>query len=193
MRTLIYTSNRHPSGIQALHWTTAILVLVAFILGPGGSEQHIYSDDVDLSRRIHETLGVTVFVLTAVRLGWRLLRPDMPADDATPPRRWLGVVAKVGHAGLYLLLFLVPTTAILGAWLGGHPVTLLNGINVTSPFAAARDVGGTLAELHTWLGDTIIWLAGAHAVAALGHHYLLRDGTLLKMLPAWLPVRTRDR
>ncbi|MEO6032294.1 MAG: cytochrome b [Burkholderiaceae bacterium] len=191
MKDVLHPSNRYPGGLQALHWTTAILVLLAFTLGPGGSEQQIYSVEMDLGRRIHETLGVTVFALTAIRLGLRLANPRTPAANSPP--QWLRVAAKVGHAGLYVLLFSVPSTAILGAWLGGHPVTLLTGIDVSSPFATARVVGQTLAELHPWLGDAIIWLAGMHAVAALGHHFLLHDSTLLKMLPAWLPVRERGR
>lgn len=188
-----HIANRYPASLQALHWTTAILVLLAFALGPGGSEQQIYSVGMDLGRRIHETLGFTVFLLTAIRLGMRLANPRTSALEPPPYGKWLTLVARVGHVGLYLLLFLVPFTAIMGAWLGGHPVTLLTGIDMASPFATSRDIGLTLSELHTWLGDAIIWLAGIHAVAALVHHFLLRDNTLVEMLPAWLPVHKRER
>src|SRR5947207_1071959 len=34
---------RYSAVAQALHWVTAVLVLVAFIYGPGGSEQRVYS------------------------------------------------------------------------------------------------------------------------------------------------------
>jgi cytochrome b561 len=30
-----------------------------------------------------------------------------------------------------------------------------------------------------------MWLAIAHAVAGLAHHFLLRDNTLRRMLPPW--------
>lgn len=193
MTNVLNTSKRYPASLQALHWTTAIVVVLAFILGPGGSEQQIYSVELDLGRRIHETLGITVFLLTAIRLGLRLTNPPRAASHSRGYGSWFPFVARVGHVGLYLLLFFVPLTAIMGAWLTGHPVTFLTGIDVSSPFAMRRDIGLTLAELHTWLGDAIIWLAGIHAVAALVHHFLLRDNTLVEMLPAWLPVRRRDR
>src|SRR5437868_15283844 len=54
---------RHGAVAQALHWVTAILVLVAFIYGPGGSEQRVYSAARDVDRRLHETLGLCVLAL----------------------------------------------------------------------------------------------------------------------------------
>ena len=84
---------------------------------------------------------------------------------------------------LYLLLFAVPLTAIAGAWLEGHPLTLLAGLQVAPQIAESHDLGVTISELHTWLGDAILWLAGLHAVAALYHHFFLKDGVLKSMLP----------
>jgi cytochrome b561 len=51
--------------------------------------------------------------------------------------------------------------------------------------------GARIATLHTWLGDAILWLAGIHALAALYHHIVLKDGVLASMLPRWLPLRQR--
>jgi cytochrome b561 len=50
-------------------------------------------------------------------------------------------------------------------------------------------VGATIARIHTWLGDAILWLAGLHALAGLYHHVVLKDGVLASMLPRWLPLR----
>jgi len=54
-----------------------------------------------------------------------------------------------------------------------------------------RGIGQTLAELDGWLGDEILWLAGLHAVAAFYHYWILGDGVLVSMLPAWLPLRPK--
>ena len=172
-------STRYSTLAQALHWATAILVLVAFIYGPGGSEQRVYSAAREFDRRLHETLGLTVLALTALRLAWRAFahRPDPPAVP-----RWMGTGAKVVQVLLYVLLFVVPLTAISGAWLEGHPLTWLGG-DIAPLVAESHAIGARLAELHGWLGDTILWLAGLHALAALFHHFFLRDGVLLSMLP----------
>ena len=98
----------------------------------------------------------------------------------------MGVAATAVQVALYALLFAVPLTAIAGAWLEGHPLTLLGGIEIAPRLATSHDAGKTIAELHTWLGDAILWLAGLHALAGLYHHFVVRDGVLVSMLPRWL-------
>jgi len=170
---------RYGAVAQFLHWATAILVVVAFVYGPGGSEQRVYSLAKDFDRQLHETLGMSVFALTLIRLVWRVF--DARPDD--PPQQWMTLVSKVVHAILYVLLLAVPLTAISGAWLEGHPLTLLGNVRIGPLLAEAHDVGRTIASIHTWLGDAILWVAGVHAAAALYHHFLLRDGVLRSMLP----------
>ena len=171
---------RYGGLAQAFHWITAIVVLVAFIYGPGGSEQRVYSAARDFDRQLHETLGLCVFALVALRLAWRAMdaRPDPPAIA-----RWMGIASKLVQGLLYALLFALPLTAISGAWLEGHPLTLLGGVQVPALVAKSHDLGATIARVHTWLGDTIMWLAGLHAAAALYHHFVLKDGVLVSMLP----------
>lgn len=173
------SATRYGTLEQALHWATAILVLVAFIYGPGGSEQRVYSGAREFDRRLHETLGLCVLALTLVRLAWRAF--DKRPDPAAVPR-WMGVSAKVVQVLLYLLLFVVPFTAITGAWLEGHPLTWLGG-DIQPWITESHPTGAWFANLHGWLGDAILWLAGLHAVAALYHHFVLRDGVLRAMLP----------
>lgn len=181
-----HSGARYGAVAQALHWATAVLVLVAFIYGPGGSEQRVYAPARDFDRQLHETLGLSVLALVAIRLAWRMLdaRPD-PVHVS----RWMAVAAKLVRVALYVLLFGVPLTAITGAWLEGHPVTLLAGIEIPPMLVLSHDTGATIASIHTWLGDAILWLAGLHALAGLYHHFVLKDDVLESMLPSWLPFR----
>ena len=173
---------------QLFHWATALLVLVAFIYGLGGSEQQVYMPSSDFDRQLHETLGLCVFALVALRLMWRWFDTRPTAE---PSAAWMAFSAKVIQIALYGLLFAVPMTAIAGAWLEGHPLTLLAGIEIAPPIALSHDLGATIADIHTWLGDAIVWLAGLHAAAAIFHHVILKDRVLLTMLPRWLPLRKR--
>jgi cytochrome b561 len=174
---------RYGAVAQFLHWATAILVLVAFIYGPGGSEERVYSPARDFNRSLHETLGMCVLALVAIRVVCRMFyqRPDPPDVP-----RWMDVAAKIVQGALYVLLFAVPLTAITGAWLEGHPLTLLGGVKIQPLLALSHDTGKIIAEIHTWLGDTILWVAGFHAVAALYHHFFVWDDVLVSMVPRWM-------
>ena len=158
-------------------------MLVAFVYGPGGAEARVYAASRDADRQLHETLGLTVLCLTALRLAWRLV--DVHSDPP-PVARWMGRASKAVQASLYVLLLAVPLTAIAGAWLEGHPLTLLAGLRIAPMVAASHSAGAAFAEIHTWLGDAIVWVAGFHALAALVHHYVLKDGVIVSMLPRWL-------
>ena len=93
------------------------------------------------------------------------------------------VTASVVQVALYVLLFAVPLTAISGAWLEGHALTLLGGVVVPPALVESHKLGAKIAEIHTWLGDAIMWLAGAHSLAALFHHFILKDDVLRSMFP----------
>lgn len=184
------SSTRYGAVAQALHWVTAVLVLITFIYGPGGSEQRVYLPARDFERQLHETLGMGVFALVLLRALWRLVdtRPD-----PEPVARWMGIASKVVQGALYLLLFAVPLAAIAGAWLQGHPLTLLGGLEIAPALREAHDLGTKIAGIHTWLGTAILWLAGFHALAALYHHFVVGDGVLASMLPRWFPGQKPDR
>jgi cytochrome b561 len=173
---------RYGATAQLLHWTTVLLVVLAYIASVGGSETRIYSSVDDFSRALHGLLGISVLALTLVRVCWRAIfsppkSPHMPA--------WMELGARLGHWTIYVLLVLVPLTAILGAWLEGHPLTVLALGNMQPWLPQSRQLGLALADIHGWLGDGLIWLAGLHAAAALYHHFWRRDTVLLSMLPSW--------
>jgi cytochrome b561 len=176
-----YAVTRYSAFGQALHWVMAVLILITFIYGPGGGEKHVYSTARDFDRQLHETLGLIVVTLTLVRVAWRAAAV-MPAVPSFAPR-WTEIASKGVRLGIYLLFFALPLTSVAGAWLEGHPLTMLGNIQIEPQLTKSHELGTTIAEIHTWLGDAIMWLAGLHVLAALFHHFILRDGVLVSMLP----------
>jgi cytochrome b561 len=177
---------RYSAVTQTFHWISAILVLAAFAMGPGGPEDLVYIPERATERAIHETLGMAVFAISVLRILWKLFDR---APTPVPLARWMHIASKSAQGMLYLLLLAVPLTALFGAWLEGHPVVLLGGLTLVGPIAASHDLGSTIAEIHGWLGDVIIWIAGVHAAAAIYHHWFLKDGVLQSMLPGWWPLK----
>lgn len=173
---------------RALHWLTAIAVIAAFILGPEhfGREMRQGLDPATrLDIVVHESLGVLVVVLTLLRLLWVAVRPAKPQFDMPS---WMHRASQATHGLMWVLLLAVPVSAFLALGSAGHPLTLLGGVRVNEmPFIAQSPLAH-LAHLADWgdvhgvLGDLVLWLAGLHAVAAIFHHVLLKDGVLLSML-----------
>ena len=79
------TRLRYGAVAQFFHWATAILVVAAFVYGPGGSEQQVYSLAKDFDRQIHETLGIGVLGVVLIRLAFGA--HSMPRRTIHPCRR----------------------------------------------------------------------------------------------------------
>jgi hypothetical protein len=98
----------------------------------------------------------------------------------------MAAAAKLVQLALYALLIAIPATAVLGTWLEGIPVTL-PGFDIAPQIAKARGLGQLIMEIHTILGNAILWVAGVHAAAALFHHFYLGDEVFQSMAPGALP------
>jgi cytochrome b561 len=177
---------RYDTLSQIFHWATAIIVTIAFILGPGGFGR-LMRQGVDPATRSdivwHESLGLTVLILTILRLVWMALRPTAPQFQMAG---WIHVAGRLTHIALWVILLALPITAFLALGGEGHPLTLLGGLRVDRVALIAESGISNLADwgdVHKFLGDSIMWLAGLHATAALIHHVILKDGVLASMLP----------
>ncbi len=182
----LQTTARYDAVSRAFHWLTALVVTIAFVLGPGGFGR-LMRQGVDPATRLdivwHESLGVLVFVLTVLRLLWVALRPAAPQIPMSGPMQLAG---RLMHGALWALLLALPVTAMLALGGESHPLTLLGGLRIDRMPVIAGSAIARLADwgdVHEFLGDAIMWLAGAHAAAALFHHWVLKDGVLAAMLP----------
>jgi len=162
------------------------LFFATFLLGPGDFS-HLIDSGIDPNTRIdiawHESLGVCIFVITFLRLIWVAIRPNAPRHHMTSKIYFL---SKLMHIVLWMLLFALPLTALMALGSENHPMTLVGGLRIdklpwidNSYLAGIADWG----EVHKFLGDSILWLAGVHAFSAIYHHFKLGDKVLNSMLP----------
>jgi cytochrome b561 len=177
----VNSTSRYGAIPQLMHWLTAVFAVGAWLLGT-------FHDDIpkgpmrDLGLFAHMTLGQCVFALILVRLVWRHANPPPPAE-ATRYGKPLEVVASVTHYVLYALLLAVPFLGVIVQLKRGQPLPLFGLGEFISPWPADRSTARTILRFHEYCADALLILAGAHAAAALVHHYLFRDRTLLRMLP----------
>jgi cytochrome b561 len=180
------SDTRYDTLSRAFHWITAIVVTIAFILGPGGFGR-LMRQGVDPATRSdivwHESLGIVILMLTLLRLVWVMVRPAAPQFRMAV---WMHQASGLTHLALWALLVALPVTAFLTLGSENHPLTLLGAVRVDHmPLIAQSPVArwANWGHVHKFLGDAIMWLAGLHAGAAIFHHVVLKDGVLAAMLP----------
>jgi cytochrome b561 len=178
---LTNSQSRYGVVPQAVHWLTAIFVLAGFLLGQFGDDLPKGAPR-DVGFLVHMTLGQCVLVLLVARLIWRFTDPP-PPPEATPFGELVKLAARLSHFALYALLVVVPFLGIIVQLKRGHDLPILGVWDFASPWPADRAVARTALGLHAKLADTLLILAGLHACAAIVHHHVWRDRTLVRMLP----------
>jgi cytochrome b561 len=165
---------------RTLHWLTVLFVVVGWLLGT-------FMDDFPKSAHapmlfVHMTLGQCVIALLVFRLAWRIADPP-PPPERTRFGRLLERGGKLSHYVLYALLLVVPCLGILVQLKRGNALPIFGVWDVVSPWPADRAVARNILKAHEYLANALIAFAGIHAAAALMHHWVLGDRTLVRMLP----------
>lgn len=169
---------RYSLTAQALHWSVALAVLAAYSLALWRDEMP-KGDFRNTITGLHMSLGILVLGLSAFRIGLRAFSTSLPQTIAP---EWMKLAAKIGHAVLYLSLLAIPLIGILMVWAKGRPVMFF-GTSLVAPFTISGALAEPLEELHEIAANIMMIMAGLHAAAAIIHQYVLRDGTLSRMLP----------
>lgn len=169
---------RYSTPAIVLHWLLALMIIGS--LGVG-----LYMTELPMSvQRLklynwHKWAGVTILVLSALRLLWRLThRP--PADVPMPT--WQARAAHGAHVAMYLLFFAVPLTGWAYSSAAGFPVVWF-GVLPLPDFVPSGDKA--LAEAIKPFHEATALALGAivllHVAGALKHHFIDRDGLLARM------------
>lgn len=171
-------SVRYTSTAIVLHWLVALLIFAGFPLG-------LYMVDLPLSPdklklySYHKWIGITVLLLAAVRLGWRLTHtpPPLPASVAVWQRRASAVV----HGLLYLLVIVIPISGWLMSSAKGFQTVWFGVLPLPDLLEKDRELGELLAAVHRTLNFTLLGLVVLHVGAALQHHFIERQPFLQRM------------
>lgn len=162
-----------------LHWLVALAVFGLFGLGLWMVGLSYYSPWYTTAPMIHIGVGVLLGAVLILRLVWRLANPR-PAFEPT-----LGRAERIGalsaHAVMYVLMFGVTISGYLIPSAQGDPVSVFGWFSLP-PLVAAEGQQDLAGWLHYYGAWALVLIAGVHTLAALKHHFIDRDRTLIKML-----------
>jgi len=163
-----------------IHWLMMILIVAAYVTMNLKSSFPKGSPSRDAVVSLHYMLGLSVLCFVWLRIGARIactspaIQPSLTALQAY----W----AKFMHWMLYVLMILLPILGWLTLSARGKPVPFF-GAELPALIDKSQEIAKLFRDIHGSLANTGYLLIGLHAAAALYHHYIKRDNTLLLMLP----------
>lgn len=172
-------AERYNRAAIALHWVTAILIVANLTLGLSMVQLSISPRKVHWYLW-HKSIGITIFLLTSLRLAWRTIRPH---PDPVPMPPWQRQASLVSHALLYLLLLCIPVSGWLYSSATGVQVVYLGVIPLPNLLPKDKALGDALRIVHVTLNSLMFAVVCVHVAAALKHHFVDRDPVLTRMLP----------
>ncbi|HBV40199.1 MAG TPA: cytochrome b561 [Erwinia sp.] len=174
-------TDKYARPQMALHWLTVLLLTVAY----AAIELRGFADRGSWQRLAmiitHFSAGASVLLVMLARMFLRF-RHRRPA--ITPPiASWQKGLSHAVHTALYALFIVLPILGLSSRYLSGRQWWLF-GANMPVSATPNPELAHTIIEWHETLAPLGYWLIGLHALAALFHHYFLKDDTLARMMPA---------
>jgi cytochrome b561/polyisoprenoid-binding protein YceI len=183
-----------------LHWSIAALIVLQVVLAgrmdgaPGVARFEV--------TQLHKSVGITVLLLSLLRLAWRLMNPPEPLPRTMA--RWERRLAGLTHVLLYVVMIGMPLTGwiMVSTSALGRPTILFGLVNwphvpgLPDLAPAAKTAWHNVAETgHGLMAKATYVLVGLHVAGALKHQLFSRDEPVLaRMAPGaqagrWLEPR----
>lgn len=182
------TRARYSAVAVVLHWTIAGLILANLYLGwrmgflKGLAQFNLF--------QLHKSIGVTVLLLSLLRLAWRLANPP------PPPPPWLSRWERAAAAGVHWAFYGVMIGMPLSGWIvvSTSPLNIPTLLYHIAPWPyfpgvhglagpARKAVNHALDVTHVTLAFGALALLALHLGAVAKHQFLDREPVLGRMLP----------
>jgi len=174
------TTVRWGAISQLFHWLIVVLILTQFVLANEYNHLPLGLAKLGVIAK-HKSVGITIFALAVLRLVWRALNPTPELPNTLKP--YERVLAHITHYALYAILFLMPLSGWMMSSARSFPVSWFGLFQLPDLVAPNRPLYDTLHTTHDTLAWILVVVATLHLLAALKHHFVLKDDTLRRMLP----------
>lgn len=173
-----------------LHWLIALSIIGLLIIGNMfESLGEMGKNDLRSSLRdLHKATGISVLLLSVIRLGWRFThKPPALSSDLKP---WEKGLAKFTHIAFYVLMIAIPLSGWIWSSATGRGIDMFG----LFPWPLIPGLDGLkdlpLRSVHGMMADAMILLIVLHVGGALKHQFLDKDATLARMIPM---LRRKDQ
>lgn len=174
------TQEKYGLISRLLHWLSAIAVFSLFALGYWMVDLTYYSEWYQTAPHWHESFGILLLLATLFRLGWRFFStvPSAIAEHSS----FVKTGAHLTHIVIYILLLSLMVSGYLISSADERAISVFDWFDVISLGEFIENQGDIAGTIHEYIAYSLVILSLLHGLAALKHHFIDKDKTLLRML-----------
>lgn len=167
---------------QTLHWIIVVFVSIQFVVGSIAADLPLGMQRLILLSR-HKSIGMTIFILMILRLLWRLSNqvPLLPAGMSSHEQR----LARLIHWLFYILLLCIPVAGWINSSASNLTVSWFGIFNWPDLVEPDKYIATIAKGTHKILVWTLLAIISLHTMAALRHHFILKNNILIRMIPGF--------
>lgn len=165
---------------KVFHWITVVLLIIQYSIGWLMPDVKRGMQPIGLIG-LHLSVGSLIVLVVLARLGWRATHPAPEEPNSLPAI--LRLAARATHWALYTLLIAFPLMGWANASSRGWSVSLFGIIPLPPLSPTGSSIGHEMGDVHKVFAWVLIAVVAIHVLAALFHHFVIRDDTLRRMLP----------
>ncbi|MBF0583167.1 MAG: cytochrome b [Magnetococcales bacterium] len=170
---------RFDGVARFLHWGMAVWLTGMVGWGFYAAQLDFYDPLYHRALAWHRSMGLLLFVVVLIRLGWRLGHRPAPLPDSVP--RWQQRAAHWTQRALYLLMGLLPLTGYGISTADGRGVSLFGWWELPTLLPLDKGREEWMGTVHLVLVLLFCLFVLMHVAAAFKHHFINRDGVLRRM------------
>ena len=173
-----FTNNltEYGSISKFFHWLSATVLLIQIPLG-------FYLVGLEFDEKklavenLHVLLGLSIFILTLLRLVYKIFNPTPPLSNSIFPGQ--KIIAKLNHIFLYILIFIISISGALKKLFNGEilDIFFLN-LEIKDNFNLAE----LFYDIHIFGNYTLVTLISLHILAVIAHKIIFKENLIKKIL-----------
>lgn len=160
-----------------IHWFSALVVYGLFALGWWMLTLTYYDQWYRLGPWWHKSFGIALLAVTVLRVIWVCLSKKPTTLGSYFER----MGAKVGHLLLYVLLFIVTVSGFMISTADGSSISVFDWFSVPAVITDLPSQADIAGDIHWYSALSLVILSLGHGLAALKHHVIDKDSTLVRM------------
>ncbi len=170
------TTEQYGWLAKLLHWAIALLLVGLVYAGLTFTGMERGPERTELAA-LHKSVALLTLLLMTVRLVWKFVNPALADPEGMPG--WQKAASAWTHRLLYAAVYFQLSIGLLVA--GQRPISFFGLFEIPPFLAENEELHEQFEGLHEVGWIILAVLVAVHVLAALHHHFILKDDVLRRM------------